>query len=240
MFTGAAPCSTVPRVVALVGPSAAGKSLLAERTAQMCEQQQQKGARAEIHTLGTDQFYKPLDQCPTFDPNNINWPQKRMPNAFQQRGNRDLNHPDAIHWGKTLKAIDDAIMSAASKDRVDGGTSIVLVEGLLLLAHTSGAALVRQRIDRWVILQDDPSDKVCQSTLWTRKWTRSGHLGQSSYRERGVTAEEYRVYWDEYVSRRWLEHGLGRVASVCPDALLLDCLMPVDVNARTLLNYLLN
>ena len=73
----------------------------------------------------------------------------------------------------------------------------------------SGSATVALNWSCWTGY-DDPAK---QEVLWRRKWTRSGHLGKKSYKERGVTADEYAAYWG-YVSARWREHGLDRVEAV--------------------------
>ena len=75
----------------------------------------------------------------------------------------------------------------------------------------AGAEGVRDRCAQLVLLDDGYDDPAKQEILWRRKWTRSGHLGKKSYKERGVTADEYAAYWGDYVSAAWKEHGLDRV-----------------------------
>ena len=71
---------------------------------------------------------------------------------------------------------------------------------------------------RWVRLSAS-ADDASQEVLWRRKWERGGHLGKKSYRERGVTADEYAVYWHSYVNARWHAHGgRARVAALFPSA----------------------
>ena len=40
---------------------------------------------------------------------------------------------------------------------------------------------------------------------------RRRHLGKKSYLERGVSEEQYKVYWDSYVQPSWITHGLDRM-----------------------------
>ena len=179
-------------VLGLVGCSASGKSTLcAELPA--------------AAVIASDDFYKPRDACPRFDlAADIRWP-AGVPDAFQARGNADLNHPDSVDWVACADAVDAAVEKIVDA----GGGGIVVVEGLLLLG--AGAERVRDRCAQLVLLDDGYDDPAKQEVLWRRKWTRSGHLGKQSYKERGVTADEYAAYWGDYVSARWKEYGLDRV-----------------------------
>ena len=181
-------------VLGLVGCSASGKSTLcAELPA--------------AAVIASDDFYKPRDACPRFDlAADIRWP-AGVPDAFQARGNADLNHPDSVDWVACADAVDAAVEKIVDA----GGGGVVVVEGLLLLG--SGAERVRDRCAQLVLLDDGYDDPAKQEVLWRRKWTRSGHLGKESYKARGVTADEYEAYWG-YVSARWKEHGLDRVEAV--------------------------
>lgn len=182
-------------VVGLVGCSASGKSTLCAELAR----------DAVPAIVAADDFYKPRDACPLFDlAADIRWP-AGVPDAFRERGNADLNHPDSIDWVSCADAVDAAVEAVV--DAGNGG--IVIVEGLLLLG--TGAARVRDRCSELVLLDDGYGDPAKQETLWRRKWKRSGHLGKPSYEDRGVTADEYKAYWDDYVSARWKEHGLDRI-----------------------------
>ena len=179
-------------VLGLVGCSASGKSTLcAELSA--------------AAVVAADDFYLPRDACPRFDlAADIRWP-AGVPDAFQERGNADLNHPDSVDWAACADAVDAAVDKVVDA----GGAGVVVVEGLLLLG--AGAERVRDRCAQLVLLDDGYDDPAKQKVLWRRKWTRSGHLGKKSYEERGVTAEEYAAYWGDYVSAAWKEHGLDRV-----------------------------
>ena len=179
-------------VLGLVGCSASGKSTLcAELPA--------------AAVVAADDFYKPRDACPVVDlAADVRWPSGEVPTAFQERGGADLNHPDSVDWAACAEAVDAAVESVVDA----GGGGVVVVEGLLLLG--AGAERVRDRCAKLVLLDDGYDDPAKQDVLWRRKWTRSGHLGKASYKDRGVTADEYEAYWS-YVSARWKEHGLDRV-----------------------------
>lgn len=71
-------------------------------------------------------------------------------------------------------------------------------DNLLLVGSRPGAQAARALCDRLVMLSGDAADVEAIEALWWRKWTRS-HWGKRSYRERGVTAEEYAVYWHHYI-----------------------------------------
>ncbi len=181
-------------VVGLVGCSASGKSTL-------CAELPRDAAAAVV---AADDFYKPRDACPRFDlAADIRWP-GGVPDAFRERGNADLNHPDSVDWAACADAVDASVEAVVDA----GGGGVVIVEGLLLLG--AGAERVRDRCAQLVLLDDGYDDPAKQEVLWRRKWTRSGHLGKTSYQQRGVTADEYEAYWG-YVAARWKEHGLDRV-----------------------------
>ena len=103
-------------VLGLVGCSASGKSTLcAELPA--------------AAVVAADDFYKPRDACPRFDlAADIRWP-GGVPDAFQVRGNADLNHPDSVDWAACADAVDAAVEKIVDA----GGGGVVVVEGLLLL-----------------------------------------------------------------------------------------------------------
>ena len=98
--------------------------------------------------------------------------QAGVPDAFQARGNADLNHPDSVDWAACADAVDAAVEKIVDA----GGGGVVIVEGLLLLG--AGAERVRDRCAQLVLLDDGYDDPAKQEVLWRRKWTRSGHLGK--------------------------------------------------------------
>ncbi len=218
--------------VGLVGPSATGKSALADALSKLLP------STIALAVVSADAHYRPLHHCPAFRPDEIRWHSGSMPDAFRERGAADLNHPAAVDWEACARALDAVIDEARGTTDVDR-TTVVLVEGLLLLANDPGANALRGRVTAWALLADDPHDAACQRELWTRKWTRSGHLGKLSYRDRGVSEEDYEAYWRDYVAPSWALHGLGRAADAAPGAIQLDCLQPVHENARRLVDELI-
>ena len=194
-----------------------------------------------LKVVTCDDHYLPLERCPRFGlASEIRWPGGAVPEAFAARGDADLNHPASVDWGGVARAIDAAVDEAAAADAADGGTTLVVLEGLLLLGE--GAEAARRRVARWVVLDDKPDDAAAQEALWRRKWQRSGHLGKKSYRERGVSAEAYAAYWRDYVAARWHEHGLARVAALgaeCGGAPMVERLDCVDFGPEALAARLL-
>ena len=81
----------------------------------------------------------------------------------------------------------------------------------------------RIQVDHFAVLESSPESSK-QRDLWLRKLHRA-HLGKPSYSERGVTEDQYQIYWDTYIEPRWQEHGQGRVAFTCPEvcAATADC-----------------
>ena len=186
-----------------------------------------------LKVVTCDDHYLPLERCPRFGlAREIRWPGGggAVPEAFAARGDADLNHPASVDWGAVARAVDAAVDEAAAADAADGGATLVVLEGLLLLGE--GAEVARRRVAQWVVLDDNPGDAAAQEVLWRRKWQRSGHLGKKSYRERGVSAEAYAAYWRDYVAARWHEHGLARVAALgaecggAPAVARLECVGP--------------
>ena len=151
-------------VLGLVGCSASGKSTLcAELPA--------------AAVVASDDFYKPRDACPRFDlAADIRWP-GGVPDAFQARGNADLNHPDSVDWAACADAVDAAVEKIRCRCRRRG----VVIVGRAPFAR-AGAERVRDRCAQLVLLDDGYDDPAKQEVLWRRKWTRSGHLGKKSTR----------------------------------------------------------
>ena len=131
------------------------------------------------------------------------------------RGSADFNVPSAVDWS----ALENELISA--REQRNG---LVIVEGALLLSSHPGAVRILDLCDHTVVLTADGQDRHAMQNLWQRKWQRA-HLGKASYSERGVTAEEYEVYWSHYVWPRWVEYGEKHIPE---DALQLDCLQPID------------
>ena len=204
------------KTVGLVGCSASGKSSLVDALL---------AATVRTRVICCDDYYKPKDECPTFELDALPWPGGEVPPAFRARGNADMNHPASVDW--------DGVLSALRRE-ADGDAAVIIVEGLLLLGDDAGAAAVRAEIDHYALLDVGADDAAAQAALCERKFARA-HLGKKSYKERGVSAAAYRVYWDHYVEPRWRAHGRERARVVCPDCARLDCRAELDVNVAELL-----
>ncbi|EOD15767.1 hypothetical protein EMIHUDRAFT_119278 [Emiliania huxleyi CCMP1516] len=178
-------------VVALGGCTAAGKSTL------VLELQR----AAAVRVVSCDDFFLPRERCPRFDLQALPWPGEEVPGAFLLRGDADWNVPAAIDWSGVADAVVSAKQAAQS----------VVVDGMFVLADHPGARTVLQMCDHAAVLW---ADEHAATELCSRKYTRK-HLGRSSYEERGVSAEEYRVYWENYVWPAWLQHGASSLPADC-------------------------
>jgi hypothetical protein len=205
------------RTVALVGPTAAGKSTICEKLADI----------AAVVIISCDDYYKPRHLCPTFQLESLPWPKGTVPPAFSERGNADLNAPGAIDWERLCGAVQERRQAAAG---LGENAPTVLVEGHLLLAADPGAAAARALCSHTALVDVDGADHAAMETLWRRKYERS-HWGKRSYRERGVTEGEYEVYWTHYVWPAWEAHG-ARLAP--PGCLKLDATQPVERSVEAL------
>ena len=203
-------------IVGLAGPSAAGKSTLASALQRM----------APLRVVCLDEHFLPHDECPRVDLGALAWPTGRVPAAFEERGDADLNDPRAVDW----PAVEAAITAAVAEAERAGGGASVLVEGQLLFAEHPGAARVLARCVHCACLCADGADDEAMAALWTRKWSRRGHLGKgTSYRERGVNASAYEVYWRGAVWPSWRANGI-----VPERALHISALLPTAEQADVL------
>lgn len=200
-----------PRTVALIGPTAAGKSTICEKLAEV----------AAVTIISCDDYYKPRDLCPTFELESLPWARGTVPAAFSERGNADLNVPGAIDWERLCGAVQERHQAAT---QLGGDAPTLLVEGHLLLGAHPGAAAARALCSHTALVDVEGSNRAAMETLWRRKWSRS-HWGKRSYRERGVTESEYELYWTHYVWPAWEAHG-ARLAP--PGCLRLDATLPVE------------
>lgn len=189
------------QIIGLAGPSAAGKTTLAADIATCAN---------GVETISVDDFYRPPHECPRFGLAGLPWPESGMPAAFRDRGDADLNSPDAIRWEGVLDAIDAGAIDAES----------IIVEGLLLFADHPGAQEVLCRCDHLAVLWADGDDDQAMRALQQRKRTRA-HLGKPSYAARGVSEAAYAIYWQHHVWPRWAQHGASRVPA---GALRIPCL----------------
>ncbi len=211
-------------VVGLAGPSAAGKSSLCSALAE----------RARVRVVSIDDCFLPAEQCPAFDMAALPWPTGQVPAAIAARGGADTNAPESIDWD----AVHARLSAALACSRESG--ELVLLDGFLLLSEHAGAARARGMCDRLVCLRlPDGSGEAERRALCRRKYARA-RPGKLSYEQRGVTEEEYAVYYDGFVWPRWVAHGEERVDAVRREAagragaaedgadwlLALDCLAP--------------
>lgn len=165
-------------------------------------------AACDIIVITCDDYYAPLEQCPTFDLAALPWPgDGAPPTAFLARGNADMNSPNSVRWSKVLAHVhrvqleveEELARVVAEKERNNRRSApmpkptVILVEGLLLLGDCPGAADVRSEIDHFVVAEARP-DPASQRELWLRKYKRT-HLGKPSYEQRGVSEEAYQIYW---------------------------------------------
>jgi hypothetical protein len=58
--------------------------------------------------------------------------------SHNTEGLADLNHPDSVNWVTLVAAVDEMICNAAADDALHGTETVVLVEGLHLLADHRG------------------------------------------------------------------------------------------------------
>lgn len=202
-------------VVGLSGCTATGKStlLLALQEA------------TPVTIISCDDFYKPKADCPVFDLDGLPWPSGSTPAAFSARGNADLNVPESVQWDLVYGAVE----AAAAETSDDSGT--VVVDSMLLFGEHPGAARVRELCDQTCVLWCE-SGQDALDELRRRKYTRSAHLGKPSYEQRGVSAADYQVYFEQYVWPSWLKHGASRAPA---DTLRIDCMQPTTDQVQQLM-----
>jgi energy-coupling factor transporter ATP-binding protein EcfA2 len=208
----------MPSTVALIGPTASGKTTVCTRLAGI----------AAVTIIACDDYYKPRHLCPTFELESLPWARGAVPPAFAERGNADFNVPEAVDWERLCGAVHERQQAAA---QLGGDAPTLLLEGHLLLGAHPGAAVARAMCSHIALLDVDGADREAMRTLWQRKWARA-HWGKRSYRERGVTEEEYAVYWNHFVWPAWQAHGGARRAP--PGCLRLDATQPAERIVETL------
>ena len=191
-------------VMGLSGCTATGKTTLAKAL--------QRSAPDLLHVC-CDDYYLPPEYCPQFDMVRLPWPgDGRVPQAFRQRGSADLNVPESVDWLRVEEAV---------KHGVNTLKRPVLIDGALLFGNHPGSQRVLNLCDRVAVLWADDNER-CLTELRRRKWVRS-RPGRRSYRERGVSAEQYAAYFNSYVWPTWLQHGASRVPA---NSVRIDCMQP--------------
>eukprot|EP00960_Hanusia_phi_P033032 750205-Hanusia_phi.AAC.3 len=184
------------RVVGVMGCTGTGKSCVSAELASLLEADVVEG----------DKCFLPPHECPWLDLTHI-WPKEQIPEALASK-KADTNHPDALDWVK----FDEMIASAREVAEVQRRKAVIIDSFLLQCRE-----VVRRHITDVVFLDDS---NMHPGELARRKWER-GHLGKKSYKERGVSFEDYRLYFEEYVYKRYVEFGKPSDLS---DAIVLDCI----------------
>ncbi|EKX31179.1 hypothetical protein GUITHDRAFT_122616 [Guillardia theta CCMP2712] len=198
------------RIVGVVGCTGTGKSCLSEELAKLLGAEVVEG----------DKCFLPAHQCPRLDLTHL-WPDEGVPQALASK-REDTNHPDALDWSKLEKEISAGRRAAEEQQR-----QAVIVDSFLLQCRD----IVRRHLTDIVYLDDS---NMLPGELARRKWERS-HLGKRSYKEKGVSFEEYKLYFNEYVYKRYLEFGRP---SDLTDVIVLDCTKEPKQNALIALQRL--
>jgi len=219
-------------VVGVVGCSGSGKSTLCSALAEILD--------GDIVT--GDDFFRPDAEMEPLDLSELPWPNGAVPAALSGK-TRDNNAPSALNWcalprissvccaSNAINAVSvrrDAFAAAvdAAHARAEAaGRAFLFIDSFMLLSP-EGRATVAPRVGRLLYLDHSgaPPD-----ALLDRKWARA-RPNSRSYRERGVSREEYAVYLEGYV--------LARFAAVTPSAglpagaLALPCELPTPELVR--------
>ena len=122
-------------VVGLAGCSASGKTTVVEQLKAAAKVV--IGDDLVIHVVSCDEYYKKLESCPSFDLNSIPWPGGKIPDAFEERGNADLNSPGAVGWLKVLQHVyrlqleaEEAFAAATKKAKDEKSAAASAAAGL--------------------------------------------------------------------------------------------------------------
>lgn len=187
-----------PLVVGLAGCTASGKSTLCEAIVA------RQGGAHEVAVVTLDEFWAKKEDIPLLPKE---WLAAHPTMAKLKI--HDTNVPAAIDWVAAEARVREVIATATV-----AGTPMVIIEGFLLFSQPALVAL----LDKAVYLTVADSDK---QTLMMRKFTRD-HLGKKSYQARGVSMQEYAVYFEECVIDRFEAHGKARPVGTVD----LPCMMP--------------
>ena len=216
------------KIIGVVGCSGSGKSTFCEAAVENMKR------TTSVKTIRSDDFYLPVSavEMPRFELAALPWAAGVPPLAFVERGKADYDHPDAVNWA----GLKTEVTTRAAAD-----SSVILVDSLLLLADHPTANALRNLCYHIFLLHPSGDELEAQRELIRRKWSRPrDHLGQVSYRDRGVEFEDFAMFWREHVWPRWVEHGLTR--SVDPTVVdparmtRLDCMRSVDDNVQQALS----
>mmetsp|Transcript_27830 Transcript_27830/g.43446 ORF Transcript_27830/g.43446 Transcript_27830/m.43446 type:complete len:350 (-) Transcript_27830:565-1614(-) len=149
-----------------------------------------------VEIVSGDNYFLPVEQCPQLDLGPL-WAGTDVPGPLRTKKS-DTNHPDCMNWPEFLTAI-----RGAKSRALHTGAPLLLVESFLLLSNED----VVNELDHVAFLYDfSPDQSKARSEIMHRKWERA-HLGKASYKERGLSIDDYRIYWEHYVWERYLQYG---------------------------------
>ena len=206
-------------VVGVAGCSGTGKTTLCAKISEFLK----------CEVISGDDYLLPQDQCPPLDLTVLPWPDGETPAAFSPK-RHDTNCPGCIDWPAFENAVRQAI---DEKSQSVVRSQLLLIESFLLL-HSQFIVSKLNYLIRINVSEANWPDII------RRKWGRR-HLGKASYQERGVTFEEYSVYWSHYVVRRFHECAAGdaaRLRGTAAVVLEVDSSSPPDATVQRLLSTL--
>ena len=208
-----------------------------------------RGDAQQLAAVG--HFFVERAAAPRWDPSALPWPAGGAAPAALCPDDADTNCPGYVDWARAEAAL-AAALAAARADSAAGGAcagwrAVVVVVGFLLLSEP--AAALAARVQRWVVLT---TDAAADEALWRRKWTRRkavastdsepGQQGQRverpSYEQCGVSAAEFRVFYEGHVRARWREHGEGRPPPQGAPLLEVSCMLPTADAVSDVLEFL--
>ena len=223
--------SDMPKVsvVGVFGCTGSGKSTI-------CEALAAKVGPDATEIIHGDAFFLPPHLCPPLSLDSLPWVSDRgIPEALARKKN-DTNHPGAIDWVAFEGKVGESIASAAQRGvrlllvdshlLLQGGEAMLRQFGHFIFVDdsslsgtfspsslcfaTTPLAVVPcsfKRMTVWKrILIFVRGGGFQEEELLMRKWARA-HLGKPSYQERGVSQDDYRVYFSGYVRPAFLKYG---------------------------------
>ena len=216
-------------VVGVFGCTGSGKSTI-------CEALAAKVGPDATEIIHGDAFFLPPHLCPPLSLDSLPWVSDRgIPEALARKKN-DTNHPGAIDWVAFEGKVGESIASAAQRGvrlllvdshlLLQGGQAMLRQFGHFIFVDdsslsgtfspsslcfaTSPLAVVPcsfKRMTVWKrILIFVRGGGFQEEELLMRKWARA-HLEKPSYQERGVSQDDYRVYFSGYVRPAFLKYG---------------------------------
>ena len=124
----------------------------------------------------------------------------------------------------------DTICEESNLSSKSGQVRVLLIESFLLL-HSSVIVACLTHLVRINVTDE------CWSDIARRKWERR-HLGTASYKDRGVSFEQYSTYWTHYVLKRFhecAEDDAARLNGAAAAQLVVDGTAPLESSARHVL-----